>query len=125
MNVDHYRKILLQKERELTDEMVRRREDALESRTAEVEDPIDAVTSATEQETAFQEGRIAYDTLTMVQDALRRIEDGTFGYCIDCGKPIEEARLNAVPWTPYCRDDQEKHDKLTAEKAADNLGDIA
>lgn len=125
MNVDHYRAILLQKERELTDEMVRRREDALDSRIAEVEDPIDAVTSATEQETAFQEGGIAYETLTMVQDALRRIEDGTFGYCIDCGKLIEKARLNAVPWTPYCLEDQEKHDKLAAENAAGNLGDIA
>jgi DnaK suppressor protein len=52
--------------------------------------------------------------LQQVRAALQRIEDGTFGYCIDCGKPIEPARLDAVPWTPYCREDQEKHDKLEA-----------
>ena len=35
-------------------------------------------------------------------DALKRIDDGTFGTCVVDGGPIEEARLEAVPWTPYC-----------------------
>jgi RNA polymerase-binding transcription factor len=37
-----------------------------------------------------------------VRDALQRIEDGTFGKCIVDGGPIEEKRLEAIPWTPYC-----------------------
>ena len=125
MNVDHYKTILLQKERELTEEMARRREDALDAKTAEVEDPMDAVTSATEQEAALEEGGMAYNTLTMVQDALKRIDGGTYGICIDCGETIPPARLGAVPWTPYCLADQEKHDKLAAEDREQTLGDIA
>ena len=125
MNTDHYRTILLAKERELTEEMGRRKDDALEAKTAEVEDPMDAVTSATEQDEALLEGQLAFDTLTMVRDALQRIENGTYGECIDCGEPISEARLNAVPWTPYCIADQEKHDKLAAENTSQTLGDIA
>jgi len=52
----------------------------------------------------------ARDHLGAIDAALRRIEDGTYGKCVDCGRPIEPARLEAVPWTPYCRADQEKHD---------------
>jgi RNA polymerase-binding protein DksA len=37
-----------------------------------------------------------------VEAALERIEDGTYGSCADCGKPIGDARLDALPFTPYC-----------------------
>lgn len=36
--------------------------------------------------------------LTEVQDALKRIEEGTYGICVDCGNPIPEKRLEAMPW---------------------------
>ncbi len=36
--------------------------------------------------------------LTEVQAALKRIEDGTYGQCVVCGKPIPEKRLEAIPW---------------------------
>ena len=36
------------------------------------------------------------------RDALGRVANGTFGTCIVDGGPIEESRLEAVPWTPYC-----------------------
>jgi DnaK suppressor protein len=42
---------------------------------------------------------------------LRRIENGTYGKCIACGRQIEAARLEAVPWAQYCLEDQEKRDK--------------
>jgi DnaK suppressor protein len=41
-------------------------------------------------------------TLKLVRAALERIDDGTFGLCVVDGRPIEEKRLEAVPWTPYC-----------------------
>src|SRR5881275_3037107 len=36
--------------------------------------------------------------LTQVQRALERIEQGTYGKCVDCGQPIPERRLEAIPW---------------------------
>jgi DnaK suppressor protein len=36
--------------------------------------------------------------LTEVEDALKRIEDGTYGRCVNCGRPIPEKRLEAIPW---------------------------
>ncbi len=40
--------------------------------------------------------------LNDVRGALTRIDNGTFGQCVVDGGPIEEKRLEAVPWTPYC-----------------------
>jgi DnaK suppressor protein len=40
--------------------------------------------------------------LTQVREALDRIEDGTYGKCQVDGGEIEEKRLEAMPWTPYC-----------------------
>ena len=70
----------------------------------------DEATSSEVQATAFQESSLEFQTLQQVRDALQRIEDGTFGKCIDCGREIQPARLEAVPWTPYCLEDQQKHD---------------
>ncbi len=36
--------------------------------------------------------------LTEVLLALKRIDDGTYGICVNCGKPIPEKRLEAIPW---------------------------
>jgi DnaK suppressor protein len=46
--------------------------------------------------------------LEQVEDALKRVADGTYGKCVVCGKTIAPARLAAIPWTPYCLEDQEK-----------------
>jgi DnaK suppressor protein len=42
------------------------------------------------------------DTLREVQDALQRMEAGTYGVCQRCGKPIAEERLEALPATRLC-----------------------
>ncbi len=114
----HYKQLLQAREQELTEEIARFTEDARDSQTAEVEDPIDEVTSSQAKSAAFGVTSVAFDTLTSVRAALQRIEQGEFGLCIDCGRPIEEKRLQAVPWTPYCLADQEKHDREQAEPSA-------
>ena len=41
-------------------------------------------------------------TLEQIEDALERIESGTYGACVECGGRILKTRLNAIPYTPYC-----------------------
>src|SRR5215813_10814455 len=41
-------------------------------------------------------------TLEQVQEALSRIEAGTFGRCQECGDPIAKQRLQALPYTKHC-----------------------
>lgn len=40
--------------------------------------------------------------LRMIEQALRRIEDGSYFRCGNCGENIPEARLELLPFTPYC-----------------------
>ncbi len=42
------------------------------------------------------------DTLGLIESALERIDEGSFGQCIECDGPIAKARLNAIPYTPVC-----------------------
>jgi len=46
--------------------------------------------------------------LQAIEDALLRIDKGTYGVCRDCGEPIADARLNAIPWTRVCISCKEK-----------------
>ena len=46
--------------------------------------------------------------LQAIEEALHRIDVGTYGVCKDCGEPIAEARLNAIPWTRSCITCKEK-----------------
>ena len=40
--------------------------------------------------------------LQAIEEALERLQRGTYGVCRDCGEPIAEPRLNAIPWTRVC-----------------------
>src|SRR5512134_1079478 len=46
--------------------------------------------------------------LQAIEEALWRMEKGTYGVCRDCGEPIAPARLNAIPWTRVCKTCKEK-----------------
>jgi DnaK suppressor protein len=58
----------------------------------------------------MERGRSVFATnltlLTEVQQALKRIAEGTYGYCTVCGQPIPEKRLEALPWATLCIKDQ-------------------
>ena len=46
--------------------------------------------------------------LQAIEEALQRIDKGTYGVCRDCGEMIAPARLNAIPWTRVCISCKEK-----------------
>jgi DnaK suppressor protein len=46
-----------------------------------------------------------------IEDAIHRIDQGTFGICMDCENEIAAARLEAVPWTRVCIDCKSKQDQ--------------
>ena len=74
---------------------------------AELDQPADADTEerATEREgdeVLESLGNAGLLEIRMIQAALDRIADGTFGDCVACGEPISEERLNAVPHAARC-----------------------
>ena len=110
MNTEHFEKLLRKKERELESSLAGLQSEARASGEAEVRDTTDDATSSEETSESLQEAGVLSETLEQVRDALHRLQDGTYGKCTVCGRQIEQARLEAVPWTPYCLADQEKQD---------------
>ena len=47
----------------------------------------------------------------MVRSALTRIEEGTYGKCLQCCRVIPQVRLNAIPFTPYCVSCEREYEK--------------
>ena len=102
MDIKYYKARLLALEQDMSIRTLR--ETAL-GRDQTADSPRDSGEASVADEAASLEFASAERTstiLTQVRDALLRIDDGTFGTCIVDGGPIEEQRLEAVPWTPYC-----------------------
>ena len=58
------------------------------------------------------------ETLRKIDEAIQRLEDGTYGSCGDCDESISEARLKALPFATVCRDCQaQREDDLAARNA--------
>lgn len=51
------------------------------------------------------------DVIIEIEQAIKRIDDKSFGSCLCCKKSISKTRLNALPYAKYCIDCQEKKDK--------------
>ena len=51
------------------------------------------------------------DILRRVDEAIERIEKGSFGDCLSCGKKVQAGRLEAVPWARHCIECEELHDQ--------------
>lgn len=55
--------------------------------------------------------------LEQVIGALLRLDEGEYGVCVACDEPIDEARLDAIPETPYCARDAEQKEAEARPKA--------
>ena len=62
------------------------------------------------------------ETLTKINDALHRLDEGSYGYCADCGGEISDKRLRALPFAVRCKDCEEgremavEREKVLAQK---------
>jgi DnaK suppressor protein len=70
-------------------------------------DYVDQAQRLLEQQVEIQSVRRLSATLHAVEGALREIEQGTFGRCAGCDRPIPAKRLEVMPWSPYCLSCQE------------------
>ncbi len=51
------------------------------------------------------------DLLAKVNESLKRIDEGTYGFCRVCGRPIERERLETLPYADLCIEDKKKEEK--------------
>jgi DnaK suppressor protein len=108
-DLEHFKQIILEKKKEILEELESFRDSMMDATTGEyaVENStyslhMEQGTDAMEREKTFlfasREGKF----LNYLEDALKRIEKGEYGRCLDCGKLIEKERLEAVPHAQLC-----------------------
>jgi len=108
MDVSRYKQRLKDLEASLSNRTTRDVESGREQLIDTAADAGDASVADESESEDFTEAQLDATILQQVQDALRRIENGTYGQCLIDGGPIDPKRLDAVPWAPYCI----RHQKL-------------
>jgi RNA polymerase-binding protein DksA len=79
-------------------------EDETEDQTMDNNHLAETATATLDREIDYTLEENSEHLLGEIDGALKRIEEGTYGVCVNCGKPIAEERLEAVPWATYCID---------------------
>ncbi|BCA57153.1 hypothetical protein W02_42930 [Nitrospira sp. KM1] len=102
MDLDKFKRQLLEKEQGLLGGLVKAGEQAREPSDGPARDSGDKSIENERKDEQFRSTDAKWSTLSQVREALQRIEDGTFGACLADGEMIEEKRLEAIPWTRYC-----------------------
>lgn len=109
--LDQYREILLHKRADLLDSVRAAREGETEAGTEEAPDLGDRALSTMSREILYRLSAGERETLRLIDRALDRLQEGSYGACENCKRSIQPARLNAVPWARHCIDCQELQDR--------------
>jgi DnaK suppressor protein len=109
--LDYYKKKLQAKREELLKIIARTEE---EGRAADEDTTVDLADKAANSYTKeFLFGQTNHDrfTLQLVNEAIERVKQGSFGMCVNCQEEIQTKRLEAVPWARHCISCQEKQEQ--------------
>ncbi len=115
------RRMLQDRAEELTNKMRSLRE-SLPDELAEVKDPEEQCVHEFVHGLDFALIEMKSRTLDRIHEALRRLEEGTYGQCLDCDEPISKARLQALPFAERCRECQEGREEIAADAARQQSG---
>src|SRR5277367_1956029 len=107
-NTAKFEQKLLQTQADLRYAMLSAVEQGRETGADDTRDVADQAVASYQKELLFSQGTNGHAQLTLIRAALDRLSEGSYGECLNCAKTIGVKRLEALPWTPYCIDCQEK-----------------
>jgi DnaK suppressor protein len=110
---DVLRAMLVERRREI-DERLRSIRQGLPAQLDDVQDMEEQSLSDLFQDMDFAVMQMKADTLAKIDEALLRLEDGSYGTCAECDGEVAEARLKAVPFATLCRSCQEEEEARAA-----------
>jgi DnaK suppressor protein len=115
--LETFKKRLEERQQTLRKTVSRTEEDGRTADQDTAQDVADRAASSYTKEFLFSQSNNERQLLAMVETALQRIREGAFGECVGCGNEINAKRLEAVPWTRYCIECQEKLENGQLEEA--------
>ena len=110
---DVLKTMLVERRREI-DDRLRSIRSGLPAQLDDVQDMEEQSVNDLFQDMDFAVMQMKADTLAKIDEALLRLEDGTYGTCAECDQEIADARLKAVPFATLCRDCQEEEETRAA-----------
>jgi DnaK suppressor protein len=110
-DMEKYRRLLEEKKTTLASDLAKTRSAEEETTEESTQDIADKAVSSYTREFLYSLTDGERSTLLQIDDAIGRIDDATYGMCVNCGQIMAEKRLTAVPWAPYCVDCQELAEK--------------
>lgn len=118
--LEHFRNILLEQLRQHTENVRENQANALEMVAADdgVKDSVDMSLQDVNQEIQLRLGERESQIVADIDQALLRIDEGSYGECARCGKSIDERRLEAMPTARYDADCQAA---IEAGQGMDNI----
>jgi DnaK suppressor protein len=116
--LEAFKKRLEERQVELRRTVSRTEQDGRSVDELSAQDIADRASNSYNKEFLFHQSNNERQLLQMVEGALSRIRDGSFGQCISCGNEINSKRMDAVPWTRYCIECQQKLEQGVLEPEA-------
>jgi DnaK suppressor protein len=108
---EYYKKRLLTTQQELLRLVTKSERDGREADEEATQDIADKAANSYTKEFLFHQSDENRRLLQMVNEALERLKDGTYGLCVSCQGEVQVKRLEAVPWARHCIACQEKQDR--------------
>ena len=108
-----YKKRLLERRGQLQEIVSKAEQDGREADEEAAQDIADKATNSYTKEFLFKKSNDDRFILQLIQEALDRMEEGSYGTCVHCGGEMQQKRLDAVPWARHCLDCQEKQEQGT------------
>lgn len=109
--LEYYKKKLQTRREELLKIIARIEQEGREADDDPTVDLADKAANSYTKEFLFGQTNQDRAILNLVDDALKRIREGQYGDCANCGEELAQKRLEAVPWTRHCITCQEKKEQ--------------
>jgi len=116
--IDQFRKRLETRQHELRRLVSRNVQDGRAADEQAAQDIADKAANSYTKEFLFHQSHNDRQLLQLVEEALGRIREGSYGECVNCGNELNAKRLEAVPWTRYCINCQEKVEQGLLEESS-------
>ncbi len=108
---ESYRKKLQAKQEELQKLVSKSEQDGREADEEGTQDVADKAANSYIKEFLFHQSDDNRRLLQLIEEALVRLENGTYGECVACHQEVQLKRLEAVPWARHCIECQEKQEQ--------------
>jgi len=120
------RRLLTDRRQEMEADVRRRRREGRSDRSIEVGDTLDDCDASIRVDLDLALLQMRTETLSRIDEALVRLDEGRYGSCFECERPISERRLRALPFAVRCQacEQSREHDQGRARQLAEERSSL-